>query len=350
MQFTTLSVAFFAALASAHAHNPQHFHHRRQYNTTSTAGGELTTLTVLTTHIHTVTSCAATVIDCPARTSPVVVTDVIALTTTVCPVAEAESASSAALASYSATGANTAAGGLTTPSVPLGTGNSGPAPTSAPSGGESGSGGEESSVVLTYTLGSGTSTTVVTTTIKHTQIATVYATIPGSGTEAEVTGAEGAVNTESAQPTTTLTGTSTSTKYITVLAASTGGASGSGAAGGAESEAAATGCAPVTVTVALSTVTVTETATPTPASGAEGAVSAPSAVDNEVGSSSATDTPVVILSTQTVQPIPVSTAAPYGNGTNSGSVTSLVTPSASFFPSGFISKTKSAEPSAYPTY
>jgi hypothetical protein len=78
---TTLSVAFFAALASAHAHHPQHFHHRRQYNTTSAAGGELTTLTVLATHIHTVTSCAATVTDCPARTSPVVVTDVIALTT-----------------------------------------------------------------------------------------------------------------------------------------------------------------------------------------------------------------------------------------------------------------------------
>lgn len=339
MQFTTLSVALFAALTSAHAHHPQHFHNRRQYNGTSAAGGESTTLTVFATHIHTVTSCAATVTDCPARTAPVVVTDVIALTTTVCPVEQAESISSAAHASYSATGSNTAAGGLTTPPVPLGTGNSGPAPTGAASGGES-------SVVLTYTLGSGTSTTVVTTTIKHTSTATVYATLPGSGNSGEaagVTAKEGAVDTES---TTTLTGTSTSTKYVTVMAASSAGA-GSGAAGGAVNEAAS--CVPVTVTVALSTVTVTETAIPTPDSGAEGAVSSLPAKGDDVAAPSATDSPVVILSTQTVQPLPVTTAAPYGNGTDSGAITSSKTKTkcASVFPSGFISKTKAASPSVY---
>jgi hypothetical protein len=84
MQFTTLSVAFFAALATAHAHNPHHFHHRRQLNGTGTsaASGESTTLTIYTTVVHTETSCAPTVTDCPAATGGVVlVTDVIAITT-----------------------------------------------------------------------------------------------------------------------------------------------------------------------------------------------------------------------------------------------------------------------------
>jgi hypothetical protein len=80
MQFTTLSVALFAALASASTHHAQHFHHRRGLNDS----GVSTTLTVYTTSIHTITSCAATVTDCPARNSAsagAVVTDVIALTT-----------------------------------------------------------------------------------------------------------------------------------------------------------------------------------------------------------------------------------------------------------------------------
>ena len=87
MQFTTLSVAFFAALASAHNlhHAAQHFHHRRGINSTSTDSGESTTLTIYSTQIHTITSCAASITDCPARhsesTSEMVVTDTIALTT-----------------------------------------------------------------------------------------------------------------------------------------------------------------------------------------------------------------------------------------------------------------------------
>jgi len=86
MQFTTLSVAFFAALASAHnLHGAQHFHHRRAYNTSSMDSGESTTLTVYSTQIHTITSCAASITDCPARasesTSEMVVTDVITLAT-----------------------------------------------------------------------------------------------------------------------------------------------------------------------------------------------------------------------------------------------------------------------------
>ncbi len=81
MQFSTLSVAFFAALATAHQHAPQHFHQKRQYNTTAPQ----TTLTVFATSVYTITSCAASITDCPARTaeatSEAVVTSVVALTT-----------------------------------------------------------------------------------------------------------------------------------------------------------------------------------------------------------------------------------------------------------------------------
>jgi hypothetical protein len=48
---------------------------------------KLQTLTVYSTAIHTVTSCAATVTNCPGRPGkPAVVTEVVAVSTTVCPV------------------------------------------------------------------------------------------------------------------------------------------------------------------------------------------------------------------------------------------------------------------------
>lgn len=150
MLFTTVSMAFFAGLASAHAYRPQHFHHRRQYNGTS----------------------------------------------------------------YSVAATNPTGGELTSLAVPLSTGNSGPAPTGSAAG--------EGSVVLTYTLGAGTSTTVVTTTIRHSSTATVYATLPGAsedraaatGGAAGVGGNDGAVDSDL---TTTYTGTSTSTKYVSIF-------------------------------------------------------------------------------------------------------------------------------------
>ena len=149
MQFTTLSVAFFAALASAHnlQQAAQHFHPRRHLNSTSTNSGESATLTLFSTQIRTITGCVASVTDCPARSSGgLVVTDTIAVTTV---------------------------GGVdSTPSAPLGTGI-----TPAPSATGLGSGEEaqpSSEAVLTYTLGTGSSTTVITTTIKHTSTATVY--------------------------------------------------------------------------------------------------------------------------------------------------------------------------------
>jgi chitinase len=55
---------------------------------TSTGGPEMTTSTVFTTKVYTITSCAPTVTDCPAKLGHVT-TEIVSLYTTVCPVAEA---------------------------------------------------------------------------------------------------------------------------------------------------------------------------------------------------------------------------------------------------------------------
>jgi hypothetical protein len=85
MHFTTLSVAFFAALATAHQHAAQHFHHRRQSNSTATDPAAQTTLTVFAEVTKTITSCAASITNCPAghpsATNVMVVTDTITVDT-----------------------------------------------------------------------------------------------------------------------------------------------------------------------------------------------------------------------------------------------------------------------------
>ncbi|KAI4169613.1 MAG: hypothetical protein LQ343_005552 [Gyalolechia ehrenbergii] len=102
-------------------------------------------------------------------------------------------------------------GGSAGPSIPLTTGASS-------TGGNSPiqTGGDH---VLMYTLGTGSSTTVVTTTIKETStqinINTVYAT---SGSEAGATGG----SEDGSEPTTTITSISTSTEYRTVVPTSSG--------------------------------------------------------------------------------------------------------------------------------
>ncbi|KAG4442262.1 hypothetical protein IFR05_002253 [Cadophora sp. M221] len=334
MQFTAVaSLGLFAAVASASQHVPQHFHQRRQYN----ASVPSTTLTVYATEVYTITSCAATVTDCPAdqSTSEQVITSTVAAYTTVCPVAEASSASKAVLSSYSALASSTAKGPVTTPkgtgypTKPYPTGETETTP-SAPIGtgfttkGEvvypTASGSE--SVVLTYTLGSGTSTTVVTTTIKHTQTATVYATKPGSPEESGSLTA--GVPTSTDELTTTITGTSTSTRYITVLPAASGT---QGIAGSAE-------CVPVTVTVTQATATVTVTAPAYPTSTGKNSgdvTSAPGAASYPTESA---NSEIVSLSTATVIPVPYSTGAPYGNATMS---TSTKKKCSSVYPSGYVS-------------
>lgn len=76
-------------------------------------GQHLTTLTIMTTSVHTVVSCAATIISCPASNavptdlpegvSTTLVTETIELSTTICPVTAAEAVSSSIL-SVAATG------------------------------------------------------------------------------------------------------------------------------------------------------------------------------------------------------------------------------------------------------
>lgn len=367
-----MSVAFFAALATAHQHPPQHFHQRRQYNTTAPH----TTLTVFATSVYTITSCAASITDCPARTaeatSEAVVTSVVALTTTVCPVAEAESASSAILASYTAgsltpaTGASAtskAAGVVGTP-APMGTGYP-----QVPQATGTGSGSPES-VVLTYTLGSGISTTVVTTTIKHYQTATVYAAVSPvpEASLPEASGKQGDVVTGAdSGPTTTYTSTSTSTRYITVKPVSSG-ASALGVASDVPVASGGAQCAPVTVTVTNAALTVTVTETASPVAGTGYPVAATSTAAGEVNpggpvhaassvaatASSPASNVVVIASTATVVPIPVATGGTYpmNNGTEATSTKSI---GASTFPSsGFVSvykasSTAAASPIAYAT-
>ncbi|KAL8831181.1 MAG: hypothetical protein Q9170_005409 [Blastenia crenularia] len=156
-------------------------------------------------------------------------------------------------------------GGSAVPTIPLSTGDNA-GPTIPLTTGASGIGGnspvQTGDHTLTYTLGSGSSTTVVTTTIKetstHTNINTVYAT---SGSEAGATGG----SEDGSEPTTTITSTSTSTLYKTVVPASSGlGNSPVGASGSGKCPAQAT------VTVTGSPVTVTVTAGSGPASSGSG--------------------------------------------------------------------------------
>jgi len=306
----------------------------------------LTTLTIYTTTVHTVTSCAASITNCPARASgssgEIVVTDTIALTTTVCPVSEAESVSSA-LASHQASATNTAGGvTATTPSVPMGTGiSSGVYPTtpSVPMGTGNSSGGyptvpagasSSGSIVLTYTLGAGTSTTVITTTVLQYSTQTVSATLPGG--EAASTpagpGGPGGIPTNTAEgvavsSTTTLYSTWTSTKYVTVLSPS------NAAAGGSAPSGPAGACSPVTATV---TATVTESAAPVPTQSAAGTVGLPSTQGDNVSGAPTASTrgpgPVVIVSTYQVVPI-YPTTSTSDSGAVVTSTTAVVPPAIS---------------------
>jgi hypothetical protein len=61
----------------------------------SRAHGAETTRTVYATQVHTVTSCAATVTNCAARHGPVIVTEIVPVSTTVCAVTEVETSTKA---------------------------------------------------------------------------------------------------------------------------------------------------------------------------------------------------------------------------------------------------------------
>ncbi|KFY02586.1 hypothetical protein O988_02047 [Pseudogymnoascus sp. VKM F-3808] len=264
MQFSTLAVVLFAGLATARTHGHPRFQHRRGFNESSSAV-DLTTLTVQITSTHTIIGCAQNITDCPARdaTATRTVTQVVDLTTTVCPVASASDISSSVIASAAQT---PGAISSTEAAEPVQTSDS----------------------VLTYTLGNGASQSVVTTTIKHTVTGYVTKTmtkaggaqatpIVGSGNNGSNGGGEANVggndkgngngNGNAGEPTTTVRSTTTATRTITVKPSASAGAGTGSSAGSTNGEGSNAGsggnggdcAAPVTVTVALSTVTVTYT-------------------------------------------------------------------------------------------
>ncbi|KAK1966506.1 hypothetical protein LY78DRAFT_50025 [Colletotrichum sublineola] len=109
MKSTIAAIGLLASLASASAHQPRHFHWRRD---NSTEPASMTTLTVQVTEVATVTSCAPTITNCPARSANLsasdlhtyVVTNTVVLTEVVCPVTEAASISKSLIEQHSTGG------------------------------------------------------------------------------------------------------------------------------------------------------------------------------------------------------------------------------------------------------
>lgn len=262
-----------ATLASANNVYPQHphFNYRRQNGTAIAGAGELTTLTVQQTSIRTIISCAPTVTNCPAnqasltqlastapeQVSTVLVTDVIQLATTICPVTEAQAVSSSVI-SVAATGGitgttitGTAPGVIPTMAAPTG-GNfpNGTQPTppitansptaTGPAGEEGGDDEDECEpdvttevstsvatltsgipVTVTVTNGNGgaeestsTSFTTIVTAIPVTKTVVVTESSPEStGESSPVEGGSG--SGEGSDEGTTISGTTTTTAYTT---------------------------------------------------------------------------------------------------------------------------------------
>ncbi|KAI9048524.1 hypothetical protein LZ554_007357 [Drepanopeziza brunnea f. sp. 'monogermtubi'] len=393
MKVAALSVGLFAASAAA-AQNAVAKRQYLAYNTTMPNPVPSTTLVVYHTKVFTVTDCPATVTDCPSRgkgkSVGQVVTKTLGAYTTVCPVTMAQSAASAAsyamMSTYSAAketspggygmnipptvpdvATSTGKGPVETPGAPgygmvppppagtpqapyptkesqtttvkgpLGTGVSNPGDVPYPtlSGAES--------VVLTYTLGSGTSTTVVTTTIKHTRTNTVFATKPAVES---APGYGGGGAPPAPEVTTTVQERITSTRYITIVPAPSAPVASDGV------------CVPVTVTVTQA-VTVPGSGScpgqPTAAPSAEG--SKPSApgggypVDKPSvpGGGKPVDSAIVPVASSftnagpagpatTAPPVHPYPGSPFGNST----MTSTKSKCSSVFPSGHPSYVSSA--------
>ncbi|TEA18167.1 hypothetical protein C8034_v011095 [Colletotrichum sidae] len=301
MKSAVAAIGLLASLASAASHQPRHFHWRRDNSTVPvSAPAGYTTLTVEVTEIATVTSCAPTVTDCPARSanasatdlSTYIVTNVVVLTETICPVTEADKISKSLVDQHSTGGltgsTRTAPVGAPTPSapapggaVPTGVASQTasaqePTVTSPPSGDDedddydcpADEGEVETTVTkivstktLTMTVGKGSTASVITTAVETTAESTILitkpysegaekptASIPAAGSVTGVTGAE--------EPTTTVTQTSTGTRTVTVKrpGASEPASPGSGSGSGSGEECVAS---TVTVTAPASTVYVT---------------------------------------------------------------------------------------------
>ncbi|UZP42570.1 hypothetical protein NXS19_010386 [Fusarium pseudograminearum] len=132
MKSVVASIGMIAAVANAYQF-PQHAHYRRDYNGTDAQ----TTLTVKTTVVETITSCAPTVTNCPSRDQTAIAqlpesdkttltaTHTVILTEVVCPVADASSIYTSVL-QHAETGGVT--GKTITADVPMNTGGAYPLP------------------------------------------------------------------------------------------------------------------------------------------------------------------------------------------------------------------------------
>lgn len=209
MKSVVASIGMLAAVANAYQF-PQHAHYRRDYNGTDSQ----TTLTVKTTVVETITSCAPTVTNCPSRDQTAIAqlpesdkttltaTHTVILTEVVCPVAEASSIYTSVLHDAETGGVT---GKTITADVPMNTGGAYPPPTE----------GEKTVVsdyttdqVVTLTQGEETITTTIHKTIQKTL------TVP-AGPEVTNDGSKGnGTPEEDTTTTTTKTTTGTITKTI----------------------------------------------------------------------------------------------------------------------------------------
>lgn len=303
-------IATAGLFAIANAYQPLNFHYRRQNDSypvvpvpapvpsevSSEAPQGFTTLTVEVTEVATVTSCKPTITNCPAVSNAlpdsdlevVVVTNVVVLTETVCPITEAESISSAVVKEHetgSLPGSTRTAPAETPalptvpvpyPDVPLSTAPAVPVTTSAalPVPGEeyvTEVDDVETTATLTLTLGRGESATVVESVITTTFQTTVVKTItacPGGCDGGDATPTDypvpgGSEGESEDDITTTTTATTTGTKTVTVQPANTAeesspeASSPVGAEGGVPGNGSGECPSAVTVTLPASTVYVT---------------------------------------------------------------------------------------------
>ncbi|KAF5245513.1 hypothetical protein FAUST_1740 [Fusarium austroamericanum] len=207
MKSVVASIGMIAAVANAYQF-PQHAHYRRDYNGTDSQ----TTLTVKTTVVETITSCAPTVTNCPSRDQTAIAqlpesdkttltaTHTVILTEVVCPVADASSIYTSVL-QHAETGGVT--GKTITADVPMNTGGAYPPP-------------PEKTVVSDYTTDQVVTLTqgeeTITTTIHKTIQKTL--TVP-AGPEVTDDGSKGNGTPEDdTTTTTTKTTTGTITKTI----------------------------------------------------------------------------------------------------------------------------------------
>ncbi|KAK6702834.1 hypothetical protein SNK04_012731 [Fusarium graminearum] len=322
MKSVVASIGMIAAVANAYQF-PQHAHYRRDYNGTDSQ----TTLTVKTTVVETITSCAPTVTNCPSRDQTAIAqlpesdkttltaTHTVILTEVVCPVADASSIYTSVL-QHAETGGVT--GKTITADVPMNTGD------------------YTTDQVVTLTQGEETITTTIHKTIQKTL------TVP-AGPEVTDDGSKGNGTPEDdTTTTTTKTTTGTITKTIQRVdetgpatggdngystgkseddgSKGTGNGNGNGSNNGGSNNGNGNGeCSPETVTVTAPASTVYVTVVPEAAktNGADDAtvtgktVKGDDSEDDDDDEDEICDTTTTLEATVTVVPYPV-------NGTATG--------------------------------